>query len=301
MRLSFAWWNTSLSPLAKPRATEEQKALALSVIEFLTKHVGVDCLALGEITAQEVNEFISIGELVDFEFYDGTFKSGRLQFDTVVLYRKDRLKLVNTSDLISIRGQHKLKLANRIDFLTPNSDKLLHIFVSHWPSRLWCEKNSADRHYLGIRLRDEIENLNNLYNDSADVILLGDYNDEPFDVSLSEQLLASRDRQLVRKKPSLLYNPFWRLLGESAPQIPGEENPGFCGSYYYASGLETQWRTFDQIIFSASFLGFGEWHLNEKYTMILPLHEFNPAFTNEKERFDHFPILCAIEREENDD
>ncbi|NQS97637.1 MAG: endonuclease/exonuclease/phosphatase family protein [candidate division Zixibacteria bacterium] len=301
MRISFAWWNTSLSPLAKPRATPEQKSLAWSVIEYLTKHAKIDCLALGEITAEEVNEFINTGQLNDYEFYDGTFKSGRLRFDTGVLYRKEMLHLENAHNIISSRGAHNLKVANRIDFLTPYSDRLLHLFVSHWPSRLWRAKNGADRHVLGLRLRDEIEGINKYYGGIADVILLGDYNDEPFDVSLSEQLLASRDRRLVRKNPDLLYNPFWRLLGESAPQVPGKNNQSFCGSYYYASGRETQWHTFDQIIFSASFLGLGDWHLNEEYTMILPLHELGLAFANKNEIFDHFPILSVIEREESDD
>ena len=301
MRLSFAWWNTSLSPLAKPRATEEQKALALSVIEFLTKHVGVDCLALGEITAQEVNEFISIGELVDFEFYDGTFKSGHLQFDTVVLYRKETLKLIDTTNIITSRGSQSLKLANRIDFLAPTSERLLHIFVSHWPSRLWRHNNDPVSHSLGMSLRQQIEEIDRFKEGLADVILLGDYNDEPFDASIAGQLFASRDRTLVREKPHLLYNPFWRLLGESAPQIPGEENPSCCGSYYYAKGDQTQWHTFDQIIFSSSFLGGGIWNLNEEYTKIIPLNELNHVFTDSKQIFDHFPILCAIEREENDD
>jgi len=298
MRIIFSWWNTSLSPVGRRRSTDDQRAIAFDVIKYLTSQVGVDCLGLGEVTIEDVEEMIKAAELDGYEFVDGTLKTGRLQFDTGLLYRKDKLKLTDSTSLVSARGSRSFKVANRIDFIVPNTERFFHVFVSHWPSRIWCKENSADRHLLGVRLRDAVEELNKLYDSPAHIILLGDFNDEPFDPSLSEQLLAGRDRNLIKKNPMLLYNPFWRRLGEAVPQVPGIPCRSYSGSCFHKSGKETNWRTFDQIIFSSTFLGSSEWHLNEKYTHILQLHPFDTVITKSYEIFDHFPVISVIEREE---
>lgn len=296
-RLSFAWWNTSLSPKAEQRSTTEQQTHAVEVIRHLTAHLGIDCLALGEVAAEDIKKIMTETALKDYEFFDGTFKIGTAQFDIGVLYRKRTLHLSRSRPLISSRGTHSLKVANSLEFRIPSTAKPLHIFVSHWPSRLRCEKNSPDRNVLAMRLREAIDDLYNTYREAPQAILLGDFNDEPFDSSLSELLLATRDRRFARRNPKLLYNPFWRCVGEAVPHVPGAACTSYSGSYYYASGVDTKWRTFDQIIFSSAFLGHGEWHLNEKYTRIVYLEPFDKAVLNRKEIFDHFPVVSVIERE----
>lgn len=298
MRLSLAWWNTSLSPLGNPRATDEQKAVALEVVRYLTKEVKVDCLALGEIIESDLDYFLTKLDLKDYALFDGAIKEGRLQFDTGAIYRKDSLMLCDTKSFIASRGSHSLKVANRLDFIAIDLDIPLHLFISHWPSRNWCERNSADRHALGMQLRAAVEELNEIYGAPANVILLGDYNDEPYDSSLAEQLLAVRDRGLVSKKPELLYNPFWRHLGETHPYIKGTTNNSFSGSCFHKNGLDTQWRTFDQIIFSSAFIGRSNIHLNEKFSQILQIHPFASSILKSKDIFDHFPVISVIEKEE---
>jgi hypothetical protein len=91
-------------------------------------------------------------------------------------------------------------------------DKYLHIFLSHWTNVRDC--NEADRQHLGNRLRDEVNTI--LYSDrSKPVILLGDYNAEPFSNALTIGLESTRDVVRARNKHLLLYNPFWRHLGEA--------------------------------------------------------------------------------------
>jgi len=58
MRISFAWWNTGLSPLGRRRATPEQLAIAQRVVLYLATNIRVDCLALGEVTSEDVADFL---------------------------------------------------------------------------------------------------------------------------------------------------------------------------------------------------------------------------------------------------
>jgi hypothetical protein len=298
MRLSFAWWNTSLSPpTPNKKSTLKQKKFVLEVVRYLTSDLHVDFLALGEVTTGDLDYFFNNLNLDEYQIYDGTVKNGRLQFDTGALFRKSAFSLLDSKSLIASRGKHFLKVANRLDLMINETGDPLHIFISHWPSRLFCPQNSADRHTLGFKLREAVQEIDNSYPGPAQIILLGDYNDEPFDSSLAEHLLAVRDRILVRKNPQLLYNPFWRHLGEALPYLHGTSCDSHSGSCFHSSGLETKWRTFDQIIFSAAFIGPSKWHLNETHTQILQFSPFVDSVFPTKDIFDHFPVLSVIERE----
>jgi hypothetical protein len=127
---------------------------------------------------------------------------------------------------------------------------------------------------------------------------MGDYNDEPFDASMDGHLLASRDRRLVQNdNDHLLYNPFWRLLGERDPHMSHALSPRFPGTCYYDKGDTTHWRTFDQIMVSAACLMGKPWNLIEEFSQIIDIQPLNLLLPNKKSIFDHFPVMSIIERE----
>ncbi len=260
----------------------------------------IDFLALGEITNRDVKAIMEKCELAEFDTEMDFVKNGRSRFDTCFFYRRDKLMLLATHPITSNKGNRTLKIAQRADFMIPGYGIPVHVFVSHWPSLLWCHENSADRHLLGVRLRDSIEDVSPEREKLANVILVGDYNDEPFDASLAEQLMATRDRELAKRKPHLLYNPFWRHLGFSKPYSPEMTDDSIGGTYFHKNGEITRWRTFDQIIFSSAFLGQTEWHLNEELTGVLNFEEYRAKIIDTNEIFDHFPVFGVIEEVDND-
>jgi hypothetical protein len=265
-RMVFGWWNTSLSPVGRDRADDKHKTIAGNIIKWLINDLNVDCLALGEVTADDLKFLREYSDNKSFVSYDGTLKEGKLQFDTGVIYDLERLSIANKKSVTSTHAGRNLKVANRIDFVSASDAALFHIFVSHWPSR-GQDENILSRETVAERLNDQVKEI---YEQSANasIILLGDYNDDPFDKSLSWHLPATRDRHLAVKK-RLFYNPFWRQLGESEPHTFSNTKRSAGGSYFYRSGTITRWHTFDQILFSSAFLGGSKWHLNEEDTMIL--------------------------------
>lgn len=296
-QIMFGWWNTSLSPpFPKERTEEEQqnlRATAGEIVRFLIETVGVDCMAVGEVTTDDLSYLCGNCGNDAFASFDGTLKEGKAQFDTGVLYNSKRLLLADSETLFSEHGV-RLKTANRLDLLSIETESPFHVFVSHWPSRGWCSENEVRRSALGWQLRDAIKAVRKHSVDPA-IILLGDYNDEPFDSSLSSNLLATRDRRLAGGKHGYFYNPFWRHLGESEPYSHDLSSNSFGGSCSFASGLTTRWRTFDQIIFSGNFLGRGDWHLNEKFTAILRCPPLTDVICTKSGQFDHFPVISTIE------
>jgi len=300
--LGIAWWNTSLAPLGKYRADEKDKKIASQIISFMANDLRIDCLAVGEVTTDYLHYIADSSSLKDYQIFDGTLKEGRLLFDTGLIYNKHRLEILDSSNITSSYGKQTLKIAQRIDFSISETHELLHIYVIHWPSRLWCAENSAKRAILGVRLRDSIEDLKKRYSSShpPQIILLGDFNDEPFNDSLAGYLLATRDRTLAKQSDRFLYNPFWRHLGETLPHSHGFHSDSICGTCFHRTGEETKWRTFDQIIFSSSFLSDDRWHIEEKYTKILHYPPFDDLLRSESRIFDHRPVLSFIQRRVND-
>ncbi len=299
MKLSFLWWNTSLSPTGKNRANKRQKEQAQSLINLFIHDMGVDFIALCEVNENDINDISSNCNLNGYQIFNGYQKAGRAYFDTCVLFKTDKMILRDELHITSKKGGKTYKIAQRLDFLARGHEIPLHVFLSHWPSRLHMSQGAPERAHFGIKLREAVEELIELYDNNTALILLGDYNDEPFDHSLSEHLMATRDRHLAKKKKHLLYNPFWRKLGHDDPythkvEITIENG----GTYFYKSDPISRWKTFDQMIFSSCFLGDSKWHLNETFTQVLDIPMYRELVLNSKELFDHFPIIGTIERVE---
>lgn len=297
MQISLMWWNTSLSPAAKrDRSGPTERKAAYDLVQYFTHRLGFDVVALGEVSSSDIEQIQErCGK--DYSVFDGQVRAGKTAFDTCVLYRSDRLHLIDQGTIANLDGGTTLKVGQWLRFLLPDLVTTLHVFVSHWPSRMWCHENHADRSRLGVLLRQAVvEALGQ--EKSGHVILLGDFNDEPFSESLEQQLYASRDRNLAARKGHLLYNPFWRHLGTATLHAPDSiSNDTHGGSYCYHSGRVTRWHTFDQIIFSSAFLGNSAWHLVEDATKVLDVPPYTQLVKDRNSQFDHMPVMTIIEKE----
>jgi hypothetical protein len=289
--ITFAWWNTSLAPAGNSRACEELKRNAAEVIAYLIIESKVDFMALGELSAEDFQELQSLAVFSGYEFHDGVSKAGRSQFDTCYITNPAKITIHSLENITSARGDSVMKIAQRIDFSANNSGTIFHVFASHWPSRLWCEENHANRHILGIRLRDEIDELLKVNTTPPHIVLMGDYNDEPFDKSLSSHVMATRDIDLVLKRKHLFYNPYWSQMGrgKSGRSLNG-------GSYYYQRGETTHWYTFDQIIYSHAFVSAKVWRLADHNEHISDVPGLVELVTSTKSKFDHMPVYGTIEK-----
>jgi hypothetical protein len=211
-----------------------------------------------------------------------------------VLFRPDKLSLVGHAFITDRYDGKEMSAGLELRFEVKGSLELLRVFVVHWPSRMFLPA-SHKRHSLAESLQRRIdgwpENV-----PLAGTVVLGDFNEEPFDAALSHALLGSRDRSLVRSKRARLYNPFWALLGER--QALEEEGDGVvrlaAGTYHYGSSPHTRWHTFDQVLVSASLLEGAEWRLVERATRVWQA----PPLVNERGRpvggFDHLPVATVL-------
>ncbi|MDQ3761815.1 MAG: endonuclease/exonuclease/phosphatase [Actinomycetota bacterium] len=89
------------------------------------------------------------------------------------------------------------------------------IFGNHWPSRSGGQMESAGyRAIAGETLAYFHQRVWEVHGKSTPVLAMGDFNDEPFDLSLIQYALSTRQRAKVLSGPSpRLWNLMWHILG----------------------------------------------------------------------------------------
>ncbi len=275
--LRLAWWNTGLAPRAKRR---ESRRVSLQAIARLRSIGGADVAVLGETTdadATAVREAFPDGYQVrlpsDFTAVDDERWGVTVFFAPHV--RVDACTVMRTS----LDKSHKLNRHQWFFRISTFSFEPINMFVVHWPSRRENEGGLTKRVHLAGELKAELEHAKR---GSPYAIALGDFNDEPFDHALSRALVAVRDRA-TSVRFGHLYNPFWSFMGDARPSNGGPSAPG---TLRWDGGVESPWRTFDQMLFSSAFLESGGWHLPEDGVAVVGSANLGSG--------EHHPVACKI-------
>lgn len=297
--IKMAFWNTGLYPpstVARAKGTSDEKLLkAWFIVDHLLIKLKLDLFAICEISEAYINNLHKILSPKGFQIKHSTEADGNLIQDNALIYNTRIFELIEKKDIIKPHYSGRLKVGTLYKLKHIQGD-LFNIYVCHWPSRLSRAENGIGRDDLGIAMRAEIEILTQEQGPLTKIVIMGDFNDEPFSEPLADKLMASRDMGLVTARKEFLYNPFWRKLGGLTSYEKGCE-PGIpYGTYFYKGAKgNTKWHTFDQIIFSSSFVGSSDWHLRENDTIIHD--EIIDQVIIGKALFDHLPVSAIVERE----
>ena len=100
-------------------------------------------------------------------------------------------------------------------FITKNNNRLI-LIGNHWPSRSGGEyKSEPYRMMAGETLSYWLKKIMEIHGDKTPVIVMGDFNDEPFNRSLVEYALSTNNRKkVIYGRNPYLYNLMWKLFGE---------------------------------------------------------------------------------------
>lgn len=295
MNVSLMWWNTSLSPAIANNKNHngDIESEAFSMLEHFLHDLRFDLLCLGEVDSDVLGKIENRFAGGSYVVLDRCSRAGNTRFDIGVVYNKEKLEFVDVKDIIKQRGGRTCKVAQLIEFTIDGGNTELFVFASHWPSNLYG--NDKGPHASEMRnIIDDIQTSNDI---DALIVCMGDFNEEPFQSTLSGALMATRDRSLVRQKKDLLYNPFWKKMGcKSNYHHSNYDEYSIGGSYFHKNNSQCRWYTYDQMIFSSGFIGNTDWHLNEQLTFIWAEDVMASKVLDNKHPFDHFPIVGQIEK-----
>ncbi len=223
----------------------------------------------------------------------------RRGIDVALLYQKNTFTPISNSFIQIDFPFNKEKKTRDIIYVKGYTNKYdtLHIFVNHWPSRWGGQLESEpNRMFLASVMRSKVDSIFGT-NKNANIIIIGDLNDEPDNKSLLETLKAQGKFDNI--KSNELYNLSYYLQFEK----------NICSYKYHG-----HWGTLDQCIVSGALLLKNQ----ALYTSLDDAHVFKADFLLEKDDSyygvrpfrtylgfkyhggfsDHLPVYIDLQRKE---
>lgn len=113
---------------------------------------------------------------------------------------------------------------------------------------VWRMHGGAEMRECAKRIKGEDADRSGLRLElNQNVVIMGDFNDEPFSPSMTDYLLATYDQDFVKNQKSIdkvvLYNAAWERLGRPRP-----------GSLHYEGSPTSSWSMLDQIVLTPALL-----------------------------------------------
>ncbi len=218
----------------------EKKLFKLAgAIRSMNNGNGPDILGVCEVEHQSLLDSMTRNYLPDFNYKTAYAESPDARgIDNGLIYNAAKFSLLSVSaDTVNLPDGGQTRLILNVNLKSGTGDTLI-IFVNHWPSRRTGQDKSEEKR---IRAAETLKNRIDLYlNKISDpkIILLGDFNDEPDNNSISKTLKVN---------PFYCENVYKISAGElynlSYLEFKNEE-----GSYKH----KDDWNMLDQIIISAS-------------------------------------------------
>lgn len=162
----------------------------------------------------------------------------RRGIDVGIIYQPDELRLIS-SEPIPLKDPENPNFRSRdmlyASFLVQDRDTI-HVYINHWPSRWGGEIATKPLRMMAAkRLRRHLDSIRENVNEQANFIIMGDFNDTPDEVSLTEGLRALPVEQVSEEAD--LINLF-----------ASETDLGYSGTLKY----QYNWQIFDMLIVSQS-------------------------------------------------
>ncbi len=213
------------------------------VIRAMNNDKGPDILGVIEVEHQHLLDSLVSKFLPDKKYKTAYIESpdGR-GIDNGLIYNSKLFSLLSVKgDTVKLNDGYPTRLVLNVNLLTKEKDTL-HIYVNHWPSRRGGEiKSEPNRIQAAETLRNSVDK-NFESNRNSKIIVMGDFNDEPGNTSLMNQLRATPfNCDSAEYYDSILLD----LLNISYPDYADG-----LGSYKY----KDDWNMLDQIIISNSLL-----------------------------------------------
>lgn len=265
-------------PQGKNHWTSERYVKKVSNMAYAISRIGDNLmpippmiLAISEIENRRVVEdLVGHDYLKKFNYqivhYDSPDRRG---VDVGLIYNPSYFTVTNSA-------VHRLDYSNDTSFRTRDQlvvtgtiyGETLHIIVCHWPSRRGGEARSRPLRNAAADLSRHIIDSLLALDANAKIVMMGDLNDDPNDVSLLERVNAKSERADVDSKS--MYNPYYNMYKRGD------------GSLAYRDA----WNNFDQIMVSPALVNGG----NNSFT-ISSAKIYNANFlTNTKGQYRGYPF-----------
>ncbi|MDR1974428.1 MAG: endonuclease/exonuclease/phosphatase family protein [Bacteroidales bacterium] len=167
--------------------------------------------------------------------------------DVGLIYQKSKFRVLNTQSVPTIDPDYPgWKTRDQLVVQGIFMDDTVYIIVMHWPSRSGGEKKSEPKRVIAASTCRSIVDAIFAENPNANIIAMGDLNDDPTNRSVYEVLNAPKVDDAAELQPNQLFNPFYKIFAKEG-----------VGTLAYRGN----WNLFDQIIVSKNLTGKDRSHV----------------------------------------
>lgn len=128
--------------------------------------------------------------------------------DVALMYRSDLFDYISHKSIPIVIEHSKLRDILYVKGKFYGSDEVFHIFVNHWKSRRGGREETEFKRIICAKtLKTQVDKILNK-NKDANIVILGDLNDEPENKSVNSVLFATNNTKSVKSDElyNLLYN-----------------------------------------------------------------------------------------------
>lgn len=306
--LTFMWWNvenlfdtkddpatedSEFTPEGGKRWTSKKLLLKYMRLSHIIKIIRLktgsypEILVLGEVENRAVFDRL-LSFLPDNAYKTAYHASNDPRgIDIALAYDSTRVSLENAiSKQVDFKGKNTRDITL---YSFSGKGSTFFLLVNHWPSRALGKAWSEPQRLLAAKTAKSIIDSLKHQNSFADIIVMGDFNDEPHDRSVREILNATDDKKKFMKNQEFMLFSCWNETDEK-------------GSCFFMG----RWLKFDQIMVSHGLFDNKGLHMPENAFScfsIPHMHAGNngrPYATYKGLKYlggysDHFPVLLHAE------
>ncbi|MBU0476090.1 MAG: endonuclease/exonuclease/phosphatase family protein [Bacteroidetes bacterium] len=216
------------------------------VIKWMNNGNGPDPLGVQEVEHRQL-----LDTLLARNFKNKNYKIAYVEsldkrgIDNGLIYNADKFEVINIKPIeVELPSKYPTRYILEVKLKSKSGEEIF-VFVNHWPSRGGGEeKSQPNRIKAALVLREEIDLLYQ-DNNNLNIVIMGDFNDMPNNLSIARYLWTSDYNCSTIIEPNRLYN------------LAYQDFTNGNGSYLYRGN----WNMLDQIIVSSDVVGKG----NVKY------------------------------------
>ena len=183
----------------------------------------------------------------------------------------------------------------QVNFRIQKSGRPLILVGNHWPSRLG---EPAYRIIAGETLSYWIQRVHEVLGGEPSVLVMGDFNDEPYSPSLTDFALSTETTtKVLRARNERLHNLMWSLMGRGMASYVYQGTPNMLDQFLVSRGMLRRLAPIKPLRSSVSVLRFPEMVSRSVYKT--PKRFGRPSSRLDRSGFsDHYPIAVKLKETE---
>lgn len=269
-----------------------------SVIAQINDGQGPDILGVAEVENENVVQLFAAGmSQATGRNYGTVHQDTKDQrgVDIAFIYDKDRYS-VNPDLIFSLEIMKRAATRDMLQttFTTGEGNELI-LIGNHWPARLGGKYESEPyRCMVGETLSYWLDRIQEIKGMDTPVLVMGDFNDEPYSRALTDYALSVVDRdKVVYGRNPYLYNLMWPILGQRRASFVYGGRPQMIDQFLVTRGIVKSNNTFSADPKEVRIEVF-EGMVKGRYDVPVRFGRPSSSGHNPDGFSDHLPISCIL-------